>query len=92
MPRIKQLANQYANEDFIKELRKKMIDYGYSSFAEVARMIQVDPRTLYRRVETPDKFTVSILRSIIALLCPDPGIVLTLLGYTQKDIKRFKER
>ncbi len=92
MPRIRQLANQYANEDFVKELRKKMIDYNYTSFKEVAQTVQIDPRTLYRRVENPDKFCVSVFRKIIPLLQPDPGIVLSLLGYTKQDIKRFKER
>ena len=90
MPRIRQLAAKYANEDFIKELRKKMIDYNYTSFKEIALTIQVDPRTMYRRIENPDKFTVSIFRKIIPLLHPDPGIVLTLLGYTKQDIKRYK--
>ena len=90
MPRIRQLATKYANEDFVKELRKKMIDYNYTSFKEIALTIQVDPRTMYRRIENPDKFTVSIFRKIIPLLHPDPGIVLTLLGYTKHEIKRFK--
>lgn len=92
MPRIRQLTNQYANEDFVKELRKKMIDYNYTSFKEVAQTVQIDPRTLYRRVENPDKFCVSVFRKIIPILQPDPGIVLSLLGYTKQDIKRFKER
>ena len=92
MPRIRQYANQYANEDFVKELRKKMIDYNYTSFKEVAQTVQIDPRTLYRRVENPDKFCVSVFRKIIPILQPDPGIVLSLLGYTKQDIKRFKER
>lgn len=50
MPRIKQLYPKYANEDFIKEIRKKMIDHGYRSIKELAQTMQVDPRTMYRRV------------------------------------------
>lgn len=92
MPRIRQFATQYANEDFIKELRKKMIDYNYGSVKELAQTMPVDPRTMYRRVENPEKFTVSDFRKIIPLLHPDLGIVLTLLGYTKQDIKRFKEK
>lgn len=92
MPRIRQLATQYANEDFIKELRKKMIDYNYGSVKELAQTMPVDPRTMYRRVENPEKFTVSDFRKIIPLLHPDLGIVLSLLGYTKQDIKRFKEK
>lgn len=91
MPRIKQLYPKYANEDFVKEIRKKMIDYSYKSIKELALKMQVDPRTMYRRVENPEHFTVSDLRRLIPLLCPDPGIVLSLLGYTKQDIKRFKE-
>ena len=92
MPRIKQLYPKYANEDFIKELRRKMVDYNYTSFKHVAEAMQVAPRTLYRRVEKPDMFSVSDFRKLIPLLHPDPGIVLTLLGYSKQDIKRFKER
>lgn len=91
MPRIRQYANQYANEDFVKELRKKMIDYNYKSVKEIAQMIRLAPRTLYRKVEDPDLFRVSDLRKIIPVLQPDPGIVLSLLGYTKQEIKRFKE-
>lgn len=91
MPRIKQLYPKYANEDFIKEIRKKMIDYGYKSIKELALKMQVAPRTLYRRVENPDHFTVDDFRRIVPLLYPDPGVVLSLLGYTKQDIKRFKE-
>ena len=91
MPRIKPLYPKYANEDFIKEIRKKMIDHGYKSIKELAQTMQVDPRTMYRRVENPDRFTVSNFRKIIPLLYPDPAIVLSLLGYTKQDIKRFKE-
>ena len=92
MPRIRQLAQNYASDDFIKELRKKMIDYGYVSFADVAMTANMDPRTLYRRVKEPESFRVADLRKIIPVLGPDPAIVLILLGYTKQEIKRFKEK
>ena len=92
MPRIRQFTNQYANEDFIKELRRKMIDYNYTSFKQIAETIYIAPRTLYRRVENPDMFSVSDFRKLIPLLHPDPSIVLILLGYTKQDIKRFKSK
>ena len=38
MPRIKQLYPKYAKEDFIKELRRKMVDYNYTSFKHVAEV------------------------------------------------------
>lgn len=92
MPRIRQLTQHYANEDFVKELRKKMIDYNYRSVKEIALIIQMAPRTLYRKVQSPDSFCVSDFRKIIPILQPDPGITLSLLGYNKQDIKRFKER
>lgn len=91
MPRIKQLYPKYANEDFIKELRRKMVDYNYTSFKHVAEAMQVAPRTVYRRVEDPEKFSVGDFRRLIPVLHPDPGIVLVLLGYSKQDIKRFKQ-
>jgi len=92
MPRTRQLSQHYANEDFVKEIRKKMIDYNYSSVKELALTIQVDPRTMYRRAENPDRFSVRDFRKLVPHLQLDPGITLSLLGYTKQDIKRFKER
>lgn len=92
MPRIKQLYPKYVNDDFIKELRRKMVDYNYTSFKQIAEIIHIAPRTLYRRVEKPDMFSVSDFRKLVPLLHPDPSIVLVLLGYTKQDIKRFKSK
>ena len=92
MPRIRQLAQHYASEDFIKEIRKKTVDYNYVSVADVAKTANVTPRTLYRKIDMPETFRIRDLQLIIPILHPDPGIVLSLLGYTKQEIKRFKER
>lgn len=92
MPRIRQLANQYANEDFVKEIRKRMIDLNYVSIADVAKTINVDPRTLYRRINDPGKFCVKDLRKLIPLLRLNPDAILALLGYSKKDISNYLDR
>lgn len=96
MPRIKAKADVYAREDFSKELRKNMIDQGIESVKELADMVGVDGRTMYRRMEDIDKMKVSELAAIKTVLSPDPVLLLRVLGYTTKEIKEavsplFKE-
>lgn len=92
MPRIRQLKDQYENEDFVKEFRKKMIDLNYVSIADVAKTVNVDPRTLYRKMKDPGKFCVNDLRKLIPLLRLDPNAILALLGYSKKDISNYLDR
>lgn len=96
MPRIKAKADVYAREDFSKELRKNMIDQGIESVKELADMVGLDGRTMYRRMEDIDKMKVSELAAIKTVLSPDPVLLLRVLGYTTKEIKEavsplFKE-
>ena len=96
MPRIKAKADVYAREDFSKELRKNMIDQGIDSVKELADMVGLDGRTMYRRMEDINKMKVSELAAIKTVLSPNPVLLLRVLGYTTKEIKEavsslFKE-
>lgn len=92
MPRIKQLSDKYANEDFIKALRVGMLHYGYGSFKEVAKAIPTDPRTLYRKVKEPEKFTIADLRELRKVLNLEPDILLAFLGFNSKEITGFRKQ
>ena len=92
MPRIKQLSDKYANEDFTKALRVGMLYYGYGSFKEVANAVPMDPRTLYRKVREPEKFTVAELRELRKLLNLEPDTLLAFLGVSSKEITRFRKQ
>lgn len=92
MPRIRQLSQHYANEDFTKTLRVGMLYCGYGSFKEVAKAVPMDPRTLYRKVNEPEKFTIAELRELRKVLNLEPDILLALLGFSSKEITRFRKQ
>lgn len=92
MPRIRQLSQHYANEDFTKALRVGMLYCSYGSFKEVAKAVPMDPRTLYRKVNEPEKFTIAELRELRKVLNLEPDILLTLLGFSSKEITRFRKQ
>ena len=92
MPRIRQLYQHYANEDFTKALRVGMLYCGYGSFKEVAKAVPMDPRTLYRKVNEPEKFTIAELRELRKVLNLEPDILLALLGFSSKEITRFRKQ
>lgn len=87
MPRIKAKADVYAREDFSKELRKNMIDQNIDSVKELADMIGMETRTMYRRMVNVDQLKISELAALKTALSPDPVVLLRVLGYTSKEIK-----
>jgi predicted transcriptional regulator len=90
MPRIRQYSDRYAIEDFQREIRVQQAVCGMSQ-RELGEQSGIAPSTLCKRLKNPENFEVGELRKIIPVLQPDPGIVLALLGYSSKEIKRFKE-
>ena len=52
----------------------------------------MDPRTLYRKVREPEKFTVAELRELRKLLDLEPDILLPFLGFSSKEITRFRNQ
>ena len=96
MPRLKVKADEYAREDFSKELRKNMIDVNIDSIQELADRMGVDGRTMQRRMKDIGKLKVEELAAMKTILCPNPVLLLRVLGYSTKEIKEaakqlFKE-
>lgn len=92
MPRIRQYAVQYSEEDFRKEVFKKMAErYEDISIRALARESGISPSTLNHRIRHDiSNLDVSELRQIVPILKPDPAVILKLLGYTGDDIRKFK--
>lgn len=90
MPRIKQKAQQYADEDFRVEVRVRQGYYDLMSQQALAAAAGIPRPTLRKRLLEPETMTVEELRKLIGTLTPDPGAVLRLLGYSSKDIKKFR--
>ncbi len=91
MPRIRQNAEAYAVADFQKEVRMCQGEQNLMSVRALADAIDVAHSTLYPKIKSPGKFTVAELQRIVPVLHPDIKIVLTLLGYSAGEIRKFKE-
>ncbi len=86
MPRIRQYAENYAAEDFRREMRSRM---GYHDLSQhgLAQKTDISQTTISNRIRDPNDITVGELRSFNKVLGLSPSIVLALLGYTKKEIK-----
>ena len=85
MPRIRQYAENYAAEDFRREMRSRM---GYHDLSQhgLAQKTDISQTTISNRIRDPNDITVGELRSLNKVLGLNPRIVLALLGYTRKQI------
>ena len=91
MPRIYQNKEKYALEDFQREIRQQQGYYNLMSVRSLARAMDVPHSTLNPKLKAPQKLTVEDLQKLVSVLHPDIGILLTLLGYSNHDICRFKK-
>lgn len=90
MPRIHQNAEKYAREDFQREIRRQQGYYDLMSQRALADASGIPRSTLWAKLNDPDKLEVAELRKLVKTICPDPLILLALVGYTKQDIKRVK--
>lgn len=88
MPRIRQLAQKYADEDFIKEVKCQKIQVGIKADYELASLLDISPPCLSKRLRHPETMTVKDLRGFIRILKLDPVFVLKMLGYSSKEIPK----
>ena len=91
MPRIRQYATKYANEDFRAEVRQRQGLYNLMTIKALAEHIGMPRGTLGVKLKDLNKWTVEDLRKLIAGLKLNPAAVLGLLGYSQKEIKKSLE-
>ena len=90
MPRIKQKAEAYAEEDFRREVRSRQGYYDLMSQQAQAEQADIPRPTLRKRLLEPEGMTVAEMRKLVQTLKPDPKVLLLLLGYTAKDIRSMK--
>lgn len=91
MPRINQNAEKYAVADFQQEIRKQQGTYNVMSVRSLADLAGIPHTTLNPKLHDPNKLLVSDIRKLVKAIQPDIGIMLTLLGYSNQAIKKFKE-
>lgn len=91
MPRIKQYEDKYAAEDFRKEVRVRQGENDLMTKSVLAEAVGMPRTTLTKRLADPMGMTFGEFKSINKTIHPDPGVILALLGYSTKEIKRFRE-
>lgn len=91
MPRIRQRAEIYANEDLCKELCGRMGYLGLSQ-RDLAQATGISQSTISNRIRNPNSITLCELRTLVRALKPDPATVLASLGYSHKDIKKALDK
>lgn len=89
MPRIKQYEEKYAENDFRTEMRVRQGYYDLMSQHALAEAVGIPRPTLRKRLLDPGSMSVEELRKLVRAVKPDAGVVLKLLGYTSKDIKKL---
>ena len=90
MPRIRQYAEKYSAEDFLKEIRVRMAVYDINQTG-LAELTGTAISTLSKRMKDPDGMTAAELRRLVRAIKPDPITFLKFCGYETKDIKKAME-
>lgn len=90
MPRIRQNAQRYASEDFLREIRQKQGFHNLMSQRALSGACGIPRSTLSARLASPETLTVEDLRKLVGTIAPDPLIVLALLGYDRQALKKVR--
>ncbi len=86
MPRIRQYAQKYANEDFWREIQSRKALMGIRTDKALAEALGLSSQGFSRRKQNVDVLSLTDLRNLVKVLHPDPVLMLKLLGYTGKEI------
>lgn len=89
MPRIRQKAGTYAEEDFWREIRVRGAERNIMSADALGKATGVTGATISNYREDPGKIRVAVMRKLVAELKPGIRPVLALLGYSEKEIRQF---
>lgn len=89
MPRIRQYAERDAMKDFLGEINAQCGRYGLKSQKALGEALGVCQATAGNYLRNPNAIQLGTLRSMVQVLRLDPVIVLKVLGYSSKDIKKL---
>lgn len=90
MPRIRQNAERDAIRDFQSEVNAQCGWYGYKSQKSLGNALGVCQATAGNYLKNPDCIQFGTLRAMVKLLRLDPMVILKALGYSPKEIQKFK--
>lgn len=87
MPRIRQKAEEYSEDDFRNEINAQRARAGLDTFESFGDAIGVSAKSAWSYTKEPGMIRMKHLRSMVKVIKPDPEIVLKALGYSGKDIR-----
>ena len=90
MPRIRQKADVYRNEDFRRDVMVRLAYFGLKQ-NDLANHLGVCEATVSNMLHSPGKIPVDRMRLIISYLQLEPETILKLLGFPMKSIKEAVE-
>lgn len=80
MPRVKQNAQKYIAEDFVKMVRVRMAYCGIPDLLHLAKAAGLSRDVVYRRMRNPDQLTAQELRQLNSAIKLDPTTTMKLIG------------
>lgn len=85
-----EMAVEAAKKNFQTEVKLQRVRFDMAQ-RELGDQIGVVPSVMSNLLANPDKICVGRLRGIIKALDLNPLVILHLLGYTDKDIRKIGE-
>ena len=90
MARLRTDQAKAARDVFQREIRVKRAELDMTQKL-LGDRIGVCPSQMSKMLADPDSIDVGRLRQIVAVLEPDPCVVLALLGYSSKAINKIRK-
>lgn len=90
MPRIRQNADVYLRNDFIRAIRLGQVETNLMQKKKLADASGIPYSTLWKRLEHPEDLTITELRKLVGAIHLSPESVLAFVGYSTKDIKKLE--
>ena len=88
MPRINQKEDQYAREDFLRDVRQRQGSCDLMNGRALSDASGIPYQTLMRRLKQPEDLTADELKKLNKAIGLDPFILLALLGFSRKELNK----
>lgn len=89
MPKIRQYADKYAQDDFLKELGSRCVWAGFQTNEDLGKAIGTCGASVGNYKKDPGRIRLDTMQKMVKTLKLDPGVVLRFLGYSSQDIRKF---
>ena len=89
MAKIQKTIEKEAIDALRGELNAQRWRYGYTSFRSFGDALGIAMDTANNYIKRPETIRIGTLRDMVRILKPNPMIVLSAVGYTTRDIKKF---